>query len=160
MTTLRRAALALVVLLAATGARADQLDWTMRLTLDHATASVADAEAKRNVGMMNVSGPATVAGEEAEATVLVLYDYANGTGPWQAYMTVTFADGSVLTTYASGLTVADDQGLNSRFEGPMVVIAGTGRFDGAHGAGSMKGQRAEAVGDHVQVDYTLSLRLD
>lgn len=160
MTIIRSAAMALVVLLAAASARADQLDWTMRLTLDHASSSTADAEAKRNVGVLDVSGTATVAGDEADARVLVLYDYANGTGPWQAYMTLAFDDGSVLTTYASGLTIADKEGLNSRFDGQMVVIAGTGRFHDAHGAGSMRGQRAVAVGDDVQIDYTMTLRLD
>lgn len=159
MTMIRKAALALVVLLAAGAARADEIAWTMTLTLNHATASVVDADARRNVGVMDVSGPATVAGEDAEATVLVLYDYANGTGPWQAYLTLAFADGSVLTTYASGLTVADPDGLNSRFDGQMVVIAGSGRYAGAHGTGTMRGARAEEVGDAVAIDYTMTLRL-
>jgi len=160
MPKLSRAAVAFVLLFAAGAAHAGQLDWNMRLTVQHAVASVADAEAGRHVGLIEVSGPAGIAGETAEVTVLVLYDYTEGTGPWQAYMTASFADGSVLTTSATGLTSADAQGLNSQFDGALVVIDGTGRFAGATGAGRMAGQRTPSVGDDAQIDYEITLRLD
>ena len=73
-------------------------------------------------------------------------------------MTAAFSDGS-LTLYGNGLTVADENGLNSRFEGPLVVIAATGRFAGTLGGGTMKGQRAGKIGDDIQIDYTISLNL-
>ncbi|MBT6117359.1 MAG: hypothetical protein HOH66_05785 [Rhodospirillaceae bacterium] len=139
-------------------ARAGQMDWTMRLTLNHVATADADPAAKRKVGVMDISGPAEIEGRNAQAKVLVLYDYANGTGPWQVYMTLTLTDGS-LTTYGSGLTVADENGLNSRFEGPLMVVAGTGRYANARGSGTMSGQRAAKVGDDVQIDYEISLKV-
>lgn len=160
MPKLSRAAVALVLLFAAGAAHAGQLDWNMRLTVQHAVVAVADAAEERNVGLIDASGPAGIAGETAQVTVLVLYDYARGTGPWQAYMTVAFADGSVLTTSGSGLTTADSSGLHSTFDGELAVIDGTGRFAGTTGSGRMQGQRAEAVGDDVQIDYRITLSLD
>lgn len=153
------ATLTALVLLLASPVRAGQMDWTMRLTLNHVTTVDVDPDAKRKAGVMGISGTADIAGAPAEVTVLVLYDYANGTGPWQVYMTLAFADGS-LTTYGSGLTVADKEGLNSRFEGPLMIVAGTGRYAGARGGGTMTGQRAGKVGDDVQIDYEISLHVN
>jgi len=153
----------LVVILAVLGggpASAAEIAWTMRLTVEQAASTTADAQAQRNVGVVAIAGPAEIAGETAKASVMVLYDYANGTGPWQSYMTVTFDDGSILTTYGNGLTVADAEGRNSHFDGSLIVVSGTGRFEGTRGTGTMAGARVEQLGDAVQIDYTITLRLD
>ncbi len=129
----------------------------MELKLDRAITGVADAAAKRKVGVLEISGKAEVAGKKADVAIYALIDYTNGSGRWQDYMTFTFADGSVLTVYGSGLTKADAQGLNSRFQGPLTVIGGTGRYKGAHGGGSVLGQRAKSVGDDVMIHYDVML---
>lgn len=153
------AALVAAFLFQAGPARADDLRWTMELTLGHAGTTVANADTKRTVGLLAISGKADMGGDSADVAVHVLVDYTNGSGPYQLYMTMTFADGSVLTTYGSGLTQADAQGLNSRFQGPLTVVDGTGRFEGAHGGGTMAGQRAQSVGDDVKIRYEVALDL-
>lgn len=157
---MKLAALALTgfAVLFSPGVDAGEMDWTMRLTRNNVAVAVADEAAKRNVGVMDISGPAEIAGAPADVTSLVLFDYANGTGPWHLYMTAAFSDGS-LTLYGSGMTIADENGLNSRFEGPLVVIAATGRFAGTRGGGTMTGQRAGTVGEDIQIDYKISLKL-
>ncbi len=159
MTMLRRATLVVLVLLAAGSARAETLDWTMQLTLEHASVALANAENRRKVGIMDISGPAEIDGEAAQVRVLVLFDYTNGSGPWQTYMMVEFAGGAGLTAHGSGMTLADADGLNSRFDGALEVVDGTGRYAGAQGSGRMTGQRAEAVGDDVAIDYEITLEL-
>jgi len=150
----------LALLVAGAGAQAGDLSWTMRLNLDHAGVSTANEEAGRQVGAMDISGIGDVGGETADVRVLVLFDYTRGTGPWQIYMTLAFADGSVLTAYGTGFTKADKNAENSRFEGQLLVVDGTGRYAGATGSGAMRGQRAEVVGDDVQIDYEVTLNVD
>lgn len=153
------AVLAAVLALHIGHASAAEMRWTMDLKVDHADTSVADAAAKRKVGVMEISGKANIAGETAAVTVFAMIDYVNGSGPWQVYMTVGFGDGSVLTAYGSGLTQADARGLNSRFQGPLMVVGGTGRYAGAHGGGTMLGKRAETVGDATTIRYDITLDL-
>ena len=151
------AALAAMLFIHAGRASAADTRWSMELKLDRAFTGVADAAAKRKVGVLTISGRADVAGKKADVAIYGLIDYTNGSGRWQDYMTMTFADGSVLTVYGNGVTQADAQGLNTRFQGPLTVIGGTGRYQGAHGGGSVLGMRARSVGDDVMIHYDVML---
>ena len=141
-------------------ASAAELDWGMDLTVSQAATSVVDVATQHKVGMLEIAGKAQVGGEEADVTVYALIDYTNGSGPWQAYMTVTFADGSALVAYGSGMTAADEKGLNSRFQGPLMVVGGSGRYASALGSGTMVGARTSQVGDDVVIHYEITLALD
>ena len=104
-------------------------------------------------------------GEVATQLTKLLFDYTNGSGPFQAYNLITYEDGSTKISKVQGRTTAQASGV-STFEGTYTFIKGTGRFEGIQGTGSFTGKRtapltpggpAECYLDFTET-YTLSAR--
>ena len=65
---------------------------------------------------------------------LVLYaDLIKGAGPLDTYITITFQDGSTITTHAKGRVEATPQGVQTASKSTAEIIHGTGRFQGIKG---------------------------
>jgi len=79
-------------------------------------------------------------GEVATQLTKLLFDYTNGSGPFQAYNLITYEDGSTKISKVQGRTTAQASGV-STFEGTYTFIKGTGRFEGIQGTGSFTGKR-------------------
>jgi len=79
-------------------------------------------------------------GEVATFLCKVMFDYTNGSGPFQAYGIFTFEDGSTKIFKPQGTTTALPSGV-STFKYTYTYIKGTGRFEGIQGTGSSTGKR-------------------
>jgi hypothetical protein len=65
---------------------------------------------------------------------LVLYaDLIKGAGPIETYGTITFQDGSTITTHAKGRVEATPAGVQTATKSTAEIIHGTGRFQGIKG---------------------------
>jgi len=62
-----------------------------------------------------------------------------GVGSYLAYANLTFSDGSVLWYKTAGSQLLD--GTKPAYKGPLSVIGGKGRFEGAKGDGTVSGAR-------------------
>jgi len=79
-------------------------------------------------------------GEVASTLFKLMFDYTNGTGPFQCYGITTFEDGSAKVSKFQGTTTALPGGI-STFKATYTYIKGTGRFEGITGTGSFTGKR-------------------
>jgi hypothetical protein len=79
-------------------------------------------------------------GEVATELTKLLFDYTNGSGPFQAYNLLTYEDGSTKISKVQGRTTAQASGV-STFGGTYTFIKGTGRFEGIQGTASFTGKR-------------------
>jgi hypothetical protein len=85
-------------------------------------------------------------------------DYVNGAGTYLAYCNITLGDGSVLWFKVAGSAKVEEAA--TRFpEAPVTVLRGTGRFEGAHGEGTFKGQIMPfALGANLYADVVINLK--
>jgi len=95
-------------------------------------------------------------GDVGAYSVQVMFDYVNGSGPHQGYVTSTFEDGSTTVTKVEGTTTAVKGGKISLFKGKYTYIKGTGRYEGIKGGGSYTGKRVTpmAAGAYCYSDST------
>ena len=95
-------------------------------------------------------------GEVGRYSVLVTFDYVNGSGTHEGYGITTFEDGSTQVTKSQGSTKASEDGKISTFEGTFTFSSGTGRFKGISGKGSYAGKRVVpiSVGADSYIDAT------
>jgi hypothetical protein len=75
---------------------------------------------------------------------IATFDFVKGKGTFTGYEVKTFNDGSLLFVRGSGTQTPIDGGKKAAFEGTWEVAGGTGRFAGAKGTGTFKGER---IGD-------------
>ncbi|MHB1025522.1 MAG: hypothetical protein ACYC24_07405 [Desulfobacteria bacterium] len=73
-----------------------------------------------------------------------IFDVVKGKGTVTGYEVKTFRDGSTLVLKWSGTLTPADGGKRTVHEGTWEVSGGTGRFAGAKGSGTFKG---EGIGD-------------
>ena len=93
------------------------------------------------IGVADGRGLASLdTGEVATFLTKVVFDYTNGSGPFQGYCIFTFEDGSTKIYKAQGTTTALP-GEVSTFKATYTYIKGTGRFEGIQGTGSFTGKR-------------------
>jgi len=112
------------------------------------------------LGLGRYSGLASFSdGSTGTANFVFTNDYTKGNGTNLAYFNITFKDGSVLRYKASG--TARVEGTTTVFpEGPISVIGGTGRFEGAKGDGSQGGARLTplAAGAELYIDVVINVK--
>jgi hypothetical protein len=154
-------AAALLCLSALCNARADEV-LKFRLVM-HATSvqtqEVGDVDGHL-LGLARQSGLALFPDGSVGTTYLTsTNDYIKGAGTNLAYYNVTFKDGSVLWYKAIGTAKPD--GTTTNFpEGPVSVLGGKGRFEGAKGDGTWTGTRLTplATGADVYLDVVINAK--
>ncbi len=72
-------------------------------------------------------------GEWAWSKATLISDLIKGAGPFDQYATLTFLDGSTMTTRTKGTFEASPQGVASGAKWAGDIIGGTGRFQGIKG---------------------------
>jgi len=75
---------------------------------------------------------------------IAIFDVVKGKGTYTGYEVKTFNDGSTLVVKGSGTQTPIDGGKKTALEGTWEVTGGTGRYAGAKGSGTFKGER---IGD-------------
>jgi hypothetical protein len=153
---------ALAVTLGSGSARADDV-LKVRLFM-HAigvqTQEVPDIDG-HTMSLVRYSGLASFPdGAVGTANLTATTDYIKGNGTFTNYTTVTLKDGSTIT-YKMTNAPARVEGATTIFpEAPVMIVRGTGRFDGAKGDGSQSGARLTplASGAELYVDTTLNVK--
>jgi hypothetical protein len=123
------------------------------------TLDVGDAEGHTQ-GLARQSGLAFFPdGSYATTYFTATNDFTKGAGTYLTYYNLTLRDGSALWFTASG--TAKPEGTTTIFpETRVLVLRGTGRFDGASGDGTLSGMRVTplAVGADLFVDVNINLK--
>ncbi len=85
-------------------------------------------------------------------------DYVKGAGTYLAYCNISLRDGSVLWFRVAGSAKVEE--ATTLFpEAPVTVLRGTGRFEGAHGDGTFKGQLMPFdLGANLYADVVINLK--
>ncbi len=84
------------------------------------------------------------AGEIVPRTGTLVFDLLKGKGTFSGHETKTFRDGSTMSFRFAGTQLPIDGGKKTAYESTWEVTGGTGRYEGAKGTGTAKGER---VGD-------------
>jgi hypothetical protein len=99
-------------------------------------------------------GPA--AGQIATRKSVAYNDSMKGKGTYTSYIVYTFRDGSTVVHKATGTITSVDGGKTAAQEGTYEVAGGTGKFAGAKGKGTFKGERlgSAETGSESYADVT------
>jgi len=110
----------------------------------------------RSFGLVRLTGKSTYDGGPVEITDIANVSYSKGSGPFNGFITLKDNFGSTLVLRWDGGTKADATG-GATVNGPLTVIAGTGRWTDATGNGVMTGSRSGAVGSPLKVVAKIAL---
>lgn len=83
-------------------------------------------------------------GEIATRVYTTIFDVVKGKGTFTGHEVKTFKDGSTLFVKYGGTQTPLDGGKRTGYEGTWELTGGTGRYAGAKGNGTLKGER---IGD-------------
>lgn len=109
-------------------------------------------------GWNDLTAAATINGQAATMRFQGSVDYTNGSGPFDGFITITFADNTQLALVADGDALLTDSGTTD-FTGRVNTIAGTGKYQGVKGIGTMRGSRSGELGAPVSLTFRLTLAL-
>jgi len=116
------------------------------------------ARGEKTYGWNLLEGTATVDGQPVQVQLQGSVNYTNGSGPFSALVTFTFADGSTLGATVQGLATANERKNETTFASTMLVIGGTGAYALTKGSGTFTGSRTEQLGGSVSAAFDLGLR--
>jgi hypothetical protein len=115
------------------------------------------ASGEKTYGWNLLEGTAMVDGEPVQVQLQGNVDYTDGSGPFSAFVTFTYPDGSTLGTTAQGLATLHAKDNETTFEATMTVIGGTGQFAATKGSGTFTGSRTQALGGNVLLKFAFGL---
>ena len=110
----------------------------------------------RSYGLIRLTGTTVYDGGRAEVIDVANVAYSKGSGPFNGFITLKEAFGSTLVLRFDGGTTAN-RGGGATINGPLTVIAGTGRWAGATGNGVLNGTRSGVVGSPLKAVAKISL---
>jgi hypothetical protein len=110
----------------------------------------------RSFGLIRLTGKAPFDGAPAEIIDVANVAYSKGSGPFNGFITMKDPFGSTLVMRFDGGTKADANG-GATINGPLTVIAGTGRWADATGNGELTGTRSGVVGSPLKAVAKISL---
>ncbi len=84
-------------------------------------------------------------GEIVPRTFTMTFDVVMGNGTVTGYEKKSFKDGSTMVVKFGAFQTSIDGGKRTAYEGTWEVTGGTGRYEGAKGGGTLKGER---IGDY------------
>jgi quercetin dioxygenase-like cupin family protein len=104
-------------------------------------------------GWNRLTGSSTVGGQAVGVELLGAVSYTDGSGPFSAFVTFTFPDGSTLGAQMQGSAVAAAGGASTAFAATIGVVGGTGRYAPVRGTGTFVGSRTAALGGAVAATF-------
>ena len=110
----------------------------------------------RSYGLIRLTGTTMYDGGRAEVIDVANVAYSKGSGPFNGFITLKEAFGSTLVLRFDGGTTANPGG-GATINGPLTVIAGTGRWAGATGNGVLNGTRSGVVGSPLKAVAKIAL---
>jgi quercetin dioxygenase-like cupin family protein len=115
------------------------------------------ANGEKTYGWNLLTGTATVDGEPVQVELQGNVNYEDNAGPFSAFVTFTYPDGSTLGTTAQGTATFHAQRNETTFEATLTVIGGTGTFAATRGSGTFSGSRNQALGGDVMLKFDFGL---
>lgn len=115
---------------------------------------LADAPPDLRYGWNHLVGTSDLDGQTVRSDMLANVAYRSGRGPFFGFVTFTWPDGSSLVTEMFGEAVPQAGG-STVVQGLLTITAGTGRYAGANGYGTILGRRNAAIGVAVATAFTL-----
>lgn len=110
----------------------------------------------RLIGIGRLTGATRIAGAPVDVELLAVVTYRHGTGPFTGFITFTDAHGGVLGMRYAGTAYARADG-STVVRGDLVAIAGTGRWTGVHGRGTVIATRSGVIGSPLMSSFVLDL---
>jgi hypothetical protein len=139
-------------------AQEEKLSFTSQITSTERVLYQVGPETEYTYGWNRLTGQTSVAGLPAEVEMLGNVDYKSGNGPFFGFITLTIADGSQLAMRMDGKAVLNETTSDTRFEAPLEVIGGTGRWVKATGKGEFTGNRRGALGSEVELSVGVTIK--
>lgn len=143
-------------------ANAQDIQWRHTFHLTQSAAYEVADHADHVVGAGEGTGLGLFPGNQV-ATMKLSYfvDFAKSEGPFTAYETYRFPDGSTLSVQRIGSTTVDSLSGIATLSGKFTFVGGTGAYAGVRGGGTFIGKRLNplAAGADQYLDYTGSYEL-
>ena len=150
----------LIILVNVLDAQPKNLKFDMRYQIKRNDFVIVNDSTHHRMGMATGNGNALMAdGTNASVSVYFVYDYISGNGNFIEYDVLTFPDNSTLTVQSVGQSIGSFKGKDPLFSASVLIIGGTGNYDGATGDGSMTGNRQEALNEGVVVKLSFTVKL-
>jgi hypothetical protein len=113
----------------------------------------------RTYGWNHFAGTARWGGQELMVDFLGAVNYVNGSGPFEGFVTLSWANGTTLAFRIDGRALATETvyGTHTDFSGLVGIIGGTGELEGVTGIGAATGSRKGALGSPIAMSFTLTL---
>lgn len=139
-------------------AQEEKLTFTSNITSAERVIYQVGPQTEHSYGWNRLTGLTSVAGLPAEVEMLGNVDYKSGSGPFFGFITLTIADGSQLAMRMDGKAVLNETTKDTRFESPLEIIGGTGRWVKATGKGEFTGNRRGALGSEVELSVGVTIK--
>jgi hypothetical protein len=139
-------------------AQEEKLTFTSQITSIERVLYQVGPETEHTYGWNRFTGQTSVAGLPAEVEMLGNVDYKSGDGPFFGFITLTIADGSQLAMRMDGKAILNETTNDTRFESPLEVIGGTGRWAKVTGKGEFTGNRRGALGSEVELSVGVTIK--
>jgi hypothetical protein len=138
-------------------AQVENVKWRVGLSMHKIESLVIGDLPGHVIGIAEAQGMAFFDnGDVAAAVDRFTFDYVNGSGPYRAYLVLTFEDGSAYTVRFVGTATTEPDGKTTSFQGNFSFVAGTGRFAGIQGSGTHTGRRFAPLGTGVGLYFDFS----
>ena len=139
-------------------AQEEKLTFTSTITSIERVIYQVGPQTEYTYGWNRFTGKTSVAGLPAEVEMLGNVDYKSGDGPFFGFITLTIADGSQLAMRMDGKATLNETTNDTRFESPLEIIGGTGRWAKATGKGEFTGNRRGALGSDVELSVGVTIK--
>ena len=106
-------------------------------------------------GWNQLTGTTTVNGSAATVELLANVNYANGSGPFFGFVTITLPDTSALTLKMNGQALLNSGSGTTAFSSTLSTVGGSGSYASTVATGSFTGSRSSTLGSPVHLDFLL-----
>lgn len=151
------------LLLAAVYANAKDIQWRHTFHITQSAAFNVSDRSGHIVGAGEGAGLGLFPdGQVATMKLSYFVNFIDGEGPFTAYETYRFSNGSSLSVERIGSTTLDNQTGVATLTGKFMFLDGTGIYKGIHGGGTFVGKRLNplAAGADQYLDYVGSYELE
>ena len=104
-----------------------------------------------------LTGTSSLDNQPVGIELLGSVNYVSGSGPFSAFVTFTYADGSTLGASMQGNARLDSATGDTALVATLGVIGGTGKYAATTGTGLFTGSRHAALGGDVTATFDLGL---
>lgn len=128
----------------------------MSLSSDFSVLQKVGPDETQTYGWNRLVGNTTSNLGEFDVVMLGNVNYVAGSGPFFGFLTLTAANGDMLSLQMDGSAQVEDDG-STKLSSKLIVIGGTGAYVNAGGSGSFTGMRIAEVGAPIEFTMTVGV---